>query len=232
MDNKFILEIFNKRGMSNPEQGINIYHLLNQIIALNIEGDVVELGCHNGAIASIMGKILEENDSKKTLYLYDSFEGLPNKTNYDGKTRFEKGWCSTTKKEILEFFRELKLKKPIIIKGWFKDTLPNKLPKKISFAHLDGDFYSSIKESLEAIYPRLSKGSIVIIDDYFDKKTHPKIEKLLNKNKYSIKSGRKIKINNILPGVKSACDEFFKNKKENLIILIAGEERHAYFRKR
>ncbi len=157
---------------------------------------------------------------------------MPDKTNLDGKTRFEKGWCSTDKKDLLKFFKELKLKEPILIKGWFKDTLPYRLPKKISFAHLDGDFYSSIKESLGALYPLLSKGAIVVIDDYFDKKIHPKIEKLLNNNKYSIKGGRKVKINNILPDVKKTCDKFFKNKKEDSIILIAGEERHVYFRKR
>ena len=67
MDNKFILEILAKQGMSNPEQSINIYHLLTQTIALNIEGDVVELGCHNGATAAMIQKTLKENNSKKLL---------------------------------------------------------------------------------------------------------------------------------------------------------------------
>jgi len=54
---------------------------------------------------------------------------------------------------------------------------------------------------------------------------------LINNNSYSKKSNRKVKINNDLPGVKKACDEFFKDKKEEIKILIAGEERQAYFRK-
>ena len=85
------------------------------------------------------------------------------------------------------------------------------MPKKISFAHLDGDFYSSILESLIYVYPNLSKGAIVIIDDYCDPKIHD--------------------VNNILPGVKKACDEFFEDKKEKVGVLLAGGETHGYFRK-
>ena len=77
--------------------------------------------------------------------------------------------------------------------------------------HLDGDFYSSIIESLTYVYPKLSKGAIVVIDDYCDPEIH--------------------NVNNILPGVKKACDEFFKDKKEKVDVLIAGCESHGYFRK-
>lgn len=100
---------------------------------------------------------------------------------------------------------------PKIHEGWFADILPTQLPDKISFAHLDGDFYSSILESLIYVYPRLSKGAVVVIDDYCDPK--------------------QLDANNILPGVKKACDEFFKDKKEKVSVLVAGCEAHGYFRK-
>jgi O-methyltransferase len=66
-------------------------------------------------------------------------------------------------------------------------------------------------ESLECVYPRLSKDAIVIIDDYCDPQIH--------------------NVNNILPGVKRATDEFLMNKPEKLVVLIAGNDCHAYFRK-
>lgn len=233
MNNLFIAEILEKKHMLNIEQEMNIYHLLTQSILLKVQGDVVELGCNDGRTAAIMQKTLDEYASKKKIYLYDSFQGLPKKHKKDGNSDFEEGWCTRPEESVKKVFKKFKLsdKMPIIVPGWFKDTLPGKLPKKISFAHLDGDFYSSIKESLEGIYPRLSTGAIVVIDDYGIPKIHKKIEKIINCNKYSLESGRKIRINNILPGVKRACDEFFKDKKEDLKILIAGEERHAYFRK-
>lgn len=148
---------------------------------------------------------------KKKLHVYDSFEGLPEKSKKDGNTVFFEGSCKTQQESLIENFKKHKTKLPIIHKGWFADVLPKGLPKKISFAHLDGDFYSSILDSLTYVYPRLSKGAVVVIDDYCDPKA--------------------LDVNNILPGVKQACDEFFKNKKEKVSVLVAGCEAHGYFRK-
>ncbi len=233
MDNSFIIKILGQRSMINIEEEMNIYHLLTQSILLKIPGEIVELGCNDGRTAAIMQKTLDEYDCKKRIFVYDSFEGLPGKNKKDGDTKFQSGWCKNSIEDLKNLFNKhgLSNKLPKIIPGWFKNTLPNKLPKKISFAHLDGDFYSSIKESLIAIYPRLSKGAIVVIDDYGSPKIHKKIEKFINENPYSQGNGRKIKIINVLPGVKKACDEFLKYKKEKMYILIAGEERQGYFRK-
>lgn len=233
MDNLFIAEVLENRKMINIEQAMNIYHLLSQVILLNIPGDVVELGCNDGRTAVIMQKTLSKYDSNKKMYLYDSFKGLPSKHIKDGNTYFMEGWCKKPINSVRKTFEKFGFsgKLPHIIPGWFKDTIPQKLPSKIAFSHLDSDFYTSIIESLNGIYPRLSKGAIVIVDDYGTSKTNKKIEKIINLNKYSIDSGRKVKLKILLPGVKKACEEFFKDKKEDLEILIAGEEQHAYFRK-
>lgn len=196
---------------SNIEQAINIYHLLTQVVLLNIPGDIVELGSYDGTTSILMQKTLDQLGSKKIIHVFDSFEGLPDKSKEDGDTVFFAGSCKTQEENLIQNFKKHKTKLPKIHKGWFSDTLPKGLPKKISFAHLDGDFYSSILESLVYVYPKLSKGAIVVIDDYCDPKLH--------------------NVNNILPGVKKACDEFFKDKKEKVGVLIAGCETHGYFRK-
>jgi len=196
---------------SNIEQAVNIYHLLTQTVLLNIPGDIVELGCFEGNTSILMQKTLDQLGSKKIIHVYDSFEGLPEKSEKDGDTVFLSGSCKTQKENLVENFKRHETKLPIIHKGWFSSTLPKELPKKISFAHLDGDFYSSILESLIFVYPKLSKGAVVVIDDYCDPKIH--------------------NVNNILPGVKKACDEFFRDKKEKVGVLLVGCETHGYFRK-
>lgn len=193
------------------EQGMNIYHLLVQTLLLDIPGDIVELGCYEGTTSILMQMTLDQYNSKKQIHVYDSFEGLPEKSKEDGDTQFHEGACKTTIEKLIQNYKKYKVKLPKIHKGWFKYTLPKELPLKISFAHLDGDFYSSTLESLTYVYPKLSKGAVVVIDDYCD----PKVNN----------------VNNILPGVKRACDEFFKDKKEKVSVLIAGNESHGYFRK-
>lgn len=206
-----IYDFFNN-DMMDKERGINIYHLLSQVILMEVPGDVVELGCYEGLTSVIMQKTLDQHNSDKKLHAYDSFEGLPEKSKLDGKSiLFRKGYLKTKKDRLMENFKLHNTKPPEIHVGWFKDTFPTQLPQKICFAHLDGDFYSSIKESLENVYPRLSKNAIVVIDDYVDTDIH--------------------KTWNALPGVKRACDEFFRDKKEKVNLLVAGRISHGYFRK-
>ncbi len=231
MDNSFIAEVLKYSNMMNVEQGMNIYHLLSQVLAQDIPGEIVELGCYEGITGVLIQKTLDQANSKKELHLFDSFEGLPKVLPEDGLTTAKEGMLRTAKDSVIANFNRFNLKQPTIFEGWFKDTLPTNLPDKICFAHLDGDMYSSIIESLNYIYPKLSKGAIVIIDDYYCREGHMKIEKRMNENSYQQFRNIITEVKDILPGVKKACDEFFEDKPEKIIVLMAGCERHAYFKK-
>ena len=52
------------------------------------------------------------------------------------------------------------------LKGWFKDTLPATPIKQLAVARLDGDMYESTMDALGALYPKLSPGGYLIVDDY------------------------------------------------------------------
>ena len=55
-----------------------------------------------------------------------------------------------------------------LVRGWFKDTLPTLDVDGIAVLRLDGDLYDSTLGSLEALFPRVVSGGLVIIDDYGD----------------------------------------------------------------
>ena len=52
------------------------------------------------------------------------------------------------------------------VKGWFRDTLPTLRDKKWAVARLDGDMYESTHDGLVNLYPHLSIGGYLIVDDY------------------------------------------------------------------
>lgn len=154
--------------------------------ALSVPGDFVELGCYRGDTSLELQKLLR-GAQKKTLWLYDSFEGLPEKTSKDfspAGTQFQTGTLDVSKKEVILRFKKAGLRVPRIKKAWFSDLAPGDLPEKIAFAFLDGDFYESIKVSLHLVIPRLSPGGIVLVHDY----NNPE-----------------------LPGASKAVDEFFSS---------------------
>ena len=54
----------------------------------------------------------------------------------------------------------------IFVKGKVEETIPKKIPKKISLLRLDTDWYESTKHELVYLYPKISKNGVLIIDDY------------------------------------------------------------------
>ena len=134
-----------------------------------IEGDVVELGCYAGDTSVILARELQKQP-EKWLWLYDSFEGLPEKTTADQSAagwRFKAGELKASPEQVAHKFKKYQLPDPVIKKAWFNELDPiADLPEKISFALLDGDFYESIKTSLALVTPKLAAGAKMIIHDY------------------------------------------------------------------
>lgn len=169
---------------------------------LRVEGDYVEFGCYKGDTSLILAELLVDNSAEKSakkLWIYDSFEGLPEKRKEDESVlgeNFKGGELYVTKREVKERFLRAGLPVPVIKKGWFSELTEEDLPEKIAFAFLDGDFYESIRDSLRLVAPRMAEGGIVVVHDY----TNP-----------------------ALPGVKRAVEEYENSsrvgKKTKLILL-------------
>lgn len=201
-----------RSGIStNVEQRMNMYHLVSQALAYDIDGDLVEVGCNEGQSSVLITKVINSFNSGKKLHVYDSFEGLPSARSEDGNA-YKEGDLATSQDVLIRNFAAHGLEPPVIHKGWFEDTLSQGLPDRICFAYLDGDLYDSILVSLKYVYPRLSRGAVCLIDDYCDPSINP--------------DGW-----NHLPGVKKACDEFMADKPEKICYIYSGSFTHAYFRK-
>lgn len=142
---------------------------LQTVLEREVEGDVVEFGCYEGTTALFVQRALLARGAKKTLHVYDSFEGLPPKSAQDASpagSQFQAGELAASKAALVRHFRQAGLELPVIHKSWFAKLSPADLPPRICFAFLDGDFYHSIRDSLNHVWPRLSPGAVVAIDDY------------------------------------------------------------------
>lgn len=151
-----------------PELRVILRELFG-VLAKNIAGDVVELGCYEGTSALFIQRMLNLQHSTKAFHVYDSFEGLPEKSSADISpigTQFTAGVLRASKKTLVSNFTKAQLKLPHIHAGWFDALRPDDMPEKIAFAFLDGDYYSSITESFLAIQHALQPGAVILIDDY------------------------------------------------------------------
>lgn len=140
---------------------------LKGVINRGIDGDVVEFGCYVGTTSVYIATMLEYTSKK--FYVYDSFEGLPEKSSKDISPlgeQFKPGELCATKKQFIRNLIQAGAPLPIIKKGWFSDLTSNDVPDKIAFAFLDGDYYSSVMDSLNLIEKHMTSGSVIIVDDY------------------------------------------------------------------
>lgn len=133
------------------------------------DGNVVEFGCYAGTTSLFIRRVMDKLGSMGDFHVYDSFEGLPEKTNYDkspvGET-FKAGALKFSKKNYIINFKKAGLKTPFIHKGWFSMLTQDDIPKNIIFAYLDGDYYDSITGSLRMIWNDLLPEAVIVIDDY------------------------------------------------------------------
>lgn len=135
--------------------------------ALLVDGDFVEFGCYKGDTSLLIAEILL--GTSKKLWLYDSFEGLPEKTVEDyseiGRD-FKKGELLASKKELKKRFLRAGLKVPIIKSGWFSDLNRGDIPDKISFAFIDCDLYDSTKAAFKLVEKNIVNEGIILVHDY------------------------------------------------------------------
>eukprot|EP00930_Biecheleria_cincta_P097141 TRINITY_DN88864_c0_g1_i1.p1 TRINITY_DN88864_c0_g1~~TRINITY_DN88864_c0_g1_i1.p1 ORF type:complete len:253 (-),score=26.28 TRINITY_DN88864_c0_g1_i1:17-775(-) len=180
--------------------------LLHLEAVQDLQGDVVELGCNIGNTSIFIRRFLDHferlHGTRREFHVYDSWEGLPAKNIKDGDSDwYLEGALAATQQQLVRKFRRANLRPPKQHKGWFADAV---YPDRIAFAFFDGDFYKSILDSFEAVYPHLVPGARVVIDDYGSSR---------------------------LPGCKLACDEFLADKPERVIPILGwGEERSAWER--
>ena len=171
MKNKLneIMNFHNKQvdsSIINQDQVKKLVEYLLDVIENNIDGDVVELGCYVGESSKYLMKTLVETNSDKKLYVYDSFEGLPDLSKWEINTGWKPRTLVSSEDILTSNFIENNLPTPIITKGWFCDIPEDRLPEKISFAFLDGDFYDSIYDSLVKVYDRVVDGGYIFFHDY------------------------------------------------------------------
>lgn len=150
-------------GLGNTER------LVKKVIEDGIEGDLVECGVWRGGTCIFMQAILREyKQTHRQVWVADSFEGLPPPEHPTDPGLNQCKELAVSLEQVKHNFELFNLLDDNVhfLKGWFKDTLPTAPIKKIAYLRLDGDLYGSTMSTLENLYPKLSSGGFVDIDDY------------------------------------------------------------------
>ena len=160
--------------MVGVERLKNLADLMSRALEAKIPGDFIETGVWRGGCCILMRSILGiYSDTQRRVFVADSFEGLPlpKPELYEADTDDQ----HHTYKELVVSLDQVKANfsrydllddQVVFVKGFFADTLQTLTDNKFALLRLDGDMYESTYCALEALYPQLSPGGYIIIDDY------------------------------------------------------------------
>jgi len=156
-------------------EGLKILDSLNKTI--EIDGDICEFGVAQGKTSKLIAYFIKETNKK--LFLFDSFQGLPKPSEKDqlkddiynlGNMKRYQGKMSYAENKVINELKSINFNndKLIINKGFFNEVskINMKLPKTVSFAYLDFDFYQPTLDGLNYLNNVLNVGGIIIVDDY------------------------------------------------------------------
>jgi len=159
------------------------------VVRNKIPGAFVESGVWKGGSSMAAALTLIKNGvTDRDLYLFDTFEGMPPPGDEDAVIGSDnasiRAWWEAENERRARSGEDPWLHASVdmvrrnmsltgydldhvqLVPGMVEDTVPGSAPDQIAFLRLDTDYYSSTKVELETMFPRLSPGSIMIVDDY------------------------------------------------------------------
>jgi O-methyltransferase len=153
--------------MTSSRRGRALLRLARQVDRDRVPGAIVDCGVWNGGSTVL----LSIGAPGREVWAFDSFEGLPEADpQLDGDEA--QGWtgeCLGAEDVLREgFARYADPQRLHVVKGWFQDTFPTAAEQvgQVAVLHADGDWYESVKLTLETFYDRIAPGGYVVIDDY------------------------------------------------------------------
>lgn len=164
---------------------VQVCDAVDELEKNKVRGAIVEMGCWNGGLGALMAWRCRKHNSRRTVWCFDSFEGLPEFSEADKEKADKKGLSIRDIKntgmkatgvfkaeigKVREISKKLNVDDVVRpVKGWFQDTVPavhDALRGGIALLYLDADIYESTKYCLDALYDLVVPGGMIILDDY------------------------------------------------------------------
>jgi O-methyltransferase len=168
--------------MTTPTRIYALMRAVDYVVDRNLQGAFLECGVwRGGSMMAAALTLLRRGVTDRELYLFDTFSGMTPPTEADVKPSGDRAadllatesgdsdvWAIATLDEVRKAFRAVAYPQERIhfVVGPVEKTLPENAPKEIALLRLDTDWYESTKHELVHLYPRLTRGGVLILDDY------------------------------------------------------------------
>ena len=162
-------------GMDWPRQGLTMVGLnrlddlqarVESVVRDGVDGDLIEAGAWRGGASILMRATLDTLDAlDRELWVADSFQGFPEPDRQKGLSAAD--YLAVSLEEVKSNFARFGLEHGVtFVPGFFEDTMSELAGRRWAVVRLDGDTYEATWLTLHSLYPSLSVGGHLIVDDY------------------------------------------------------------------
>jgi len=170
--------------MTSIDRQLAVIQAVRHIVRRGLAGSVVECGVWRGGSSMAAAlTLLQEGDTSRELYLFDTFEGMPPPDDVDRTTdgtparvhlerdtqRESWVWAVAGMEDVRTNMTSTGYpgERVHCVQGLVEETIPAQPPPgPIALLRLDTDWYESTQHELVHLFPRLCEGGILIVDDY------------------------------------------------------------------
>ena len=171
--------------MTSPERIAALCDATRYLVRNRIAGDIVECGVwRGGSMMAVARTLLEEGDTSRDLYLYDTYTGMTEPTAADedargrsatiGMRRFGRDdagnskWCNASIEDVTANLERIgyPMDRCHFVVGPVEETIPGTMPGAVALLRLDTDWYESTRHELEHLFPLLVSRGVLVLDDY------------------------------------------------------------------
>jgi len=177
-----IIEQVQAATMTSPERIVALTRAVQYVVENGIAGDIVECGVWRGGSMMAVAGALQRAGELRPLHLFDTFDGMPPPQTVDRDLRGQLAekllsqqdrstsyvWALAQIDEVRKNMAATAYPTDKIhyVQGRVEATIPAAAPSQIALLRLDTDWYESTRHELEHLYPRLTAGGVLIVDDY------------------------------------------------------------------
>lgn len=153
----------------------NLRECVETVLRDGVPGDIAETGVWRGGASIYVRAILKAHQVfDRVVWAADSYKGLPPP---------DPDFYPADAGSIFHTYTQLAVSLAVVkknfakygllddqvrfLEGWFSETLQQAPIERLAVLRLDGDLYESTMDGLLALYPKVSDGGFVIVDDYY-----------------------------------------------------------------
>jgi len=178
-----------KMSITSRPRILAIIDSVRYIVQRDIPGAFAECGVwRGGSVVAMILTLQEQGVTDRDIYLYDTFEGMTAPTEVDtspldppametwkeAEAKGGRAWEYYFDREVFneDMVRENVLstgyptERVHFVRGKVEDTIPGTVPDRLALLRLDTDWYESTHHELVHLYPLVTPGGVLIIDDY------------------------------------------------------------------